>query len=323
MKILCLFLAINLSFLTLNTLANQPASSKKPAVLFFGTNSGACQDLMTRRLNKAGFNVGSTYRKQPLTWDLAKKYNVIITTGMTESNADGSLNKLNKETLAVLNKFLKNGGGVLVLGWSGQRQTEISPQDAFLNPLGLYPLWGEMPVDEKSIKATAWQVDFAHTANITQSPVTQGVNSFWYPAPVRRIGDQHHSLIFKTDETWKIPVKGSKTSRTTFKVIGSHSDNMKSSETPTWQSEIPLLAYRPVDKGRVVFLAPCFQYIQDNVAFKDLKGIFLEAGLGGKKSDGLKLFINSLNWLAQPSLKSDELGGAANNEALLKRILIR
>lgn len=292
-----------------------------PAVFFSGSKGGHCGLRMAGVLNKNGFNVNSAYYPglgKPLLWNSAKKYNVIVLSGIGESSADGNLNKGNRKTLATLNKFLQNGGGILVLGHYGQRYTEKSPQDKFLNKLGLKPLWSEIPIDSKMSKiATAWAVDFAYTTAIEKSPITTDVKSLWYPAPARRIGAQHHTVTFTAEKSWHIAVRGSKTSKST--------NNYRSSGTKkkpdTYSSSIPLLAYRQVGKGRIVYLGIGREYLQGKNADTILEDIVNTKGLNGQPSDGLKLFINSIKWLAQPSVKSRRLGGAENNRNLLKNPL--
>lgn len=277
---------------------------------------------MAKIIINAGFTVNSdkypSIKQNALTWERAKKYNVIVVSGFGESNGDRSLTPVNKKTVKVLRKFVENGGGIFVVGQYGQRQTEISPQEMFLKPLGLQPLWKEMPVDTQSVKGSPWQVDFAYTQNISSSPITKGVKALWYPAPNRRIGDQHHSIVFKADSSWKIPIKGSGTSSTSYDVKGSHTSLSGTGLKPTFTQNIPLLAYRNVGKGRVVYFAPCYQYLQSNLAFEDMKGIMLKKGLRNKPSDGLKIFINSLKWLAVPSEKIVDLGGAKTDKSLLR-----
>ncbi|MBN2641804.1 MAG: hypothetical protein JXR78_09135 [Victivallales bacterium] len=294
----------------------------KPSILFVGSDGGHCGNLMAKILNEAGFNVNSYSRTEsfvfkPLSWDEAKNYNILVITGLGESNADGSITKKNSESVAVLRRFLESGGGVLCIGNFGQRQTEISPQELFLKGIGLQPLWLEMPVDKKSVKATPWQVDFAYTENIEAGPLTKGVKGIWFPFPSTRIGDQHHSIAFKTDNNWNIAVSGSDDSQTTYQIKGSHTSDSKAKADPTWETKVPLAAYRQLGKGRVVFFSPCYQYVQSNTAFKDMQRIMLEKGLSNRLSDGLKFIINSLKWLAEPSLESKQLGGAANNPSLL------
>lgn len=272
-------------------------------------------------LNKNGFNVNSAHYPglgKPLSWNSAKKYNVIVLSGIGESNADGNLNKGNRKTLATLNRFLQNGGGILVLGHYGQRYTEKAPQNKFLNKLGLKPLWSEIPIDSKTSKtATAWAIDFAHTTAIEKSPITANVKSLWYPAPKKRIGAQHHTMTFTADKSWHIVVRGSKTSQSTNNYRGSGTKE----QPDTYSSSIPILAYRQVGKGRIIYFGIGGEYLQGKNADTTLEDIVNTNGLNGQPSDGLKLFVNSIKWLAAPSVKSRSLGGAENNKNLLKNPL--
>ncbi len=217
----------------------------------------------------------------------------------------------------MLRKFLDAGGGILMLGHFGQRQTEITPQEVFLKPLGLQPVWMEMPINKKSVVATPWQVDFGYTTDIKDSPITKGVKALWYPAPKTRIGDQHHSLTFTTDKNWKTAVTGGKDSTTTYNVKGSHTSVSGEKHKPTWEKDMPLVALRTVGPGRIVYLGITHEYIQGRYAHSVLEDIVLNKGIGYRRSDGLKLLENSLRWLAEPSDKSRKLGGASTNKNLL------
>ena len=49
-----------------------------------------------------------------------------------------------------------------------------------------------------------------------------------------------------------------------------------------------------------------------------LEGIVLDKGLNGTPSDGFKLLVNGLRWLAGGSLEAGSLGGAKTEESLLR-----
>ena len=288
-----------------------------PAILFTGSHKGACGHRMAEKLVKKGYNVNSAAYpglSKPLSWDQAKKYNVIVLAGMGESNADGSLKSSNQQTLATLRKFLEAGGGLLIMGHFGQRDTEISPQEAFLKPLGLSPIWKEIPVDANSIEATFWKIDFSYTNVIKKSPITENVTGLWYPAPSRRIGAQHHSVAFKSDASWNTVITGEQSSSTTHEYNGTRT----SGQSATFTKSVPLVAYRTVGKGRIIYLGIGYEYFYGPDADTILEDIVNIKGLDGKTSDGAKLFDNCLAYLAEPSTSGKELGGATTPSALLR-----
>jgi hypothetical protein len=279
---------------------------------------------MARILDRAGFAVDSasraTLNERALTWNDIKRYNVLVLVGLGESNADRSLTSHNRESVTVLNRFLAAGGGILVEGHFGQRQTEITPQEAFLNPLGLQPLWLEMPLSKTSVVATPWNIDFAYTQNMVKDPLTAGVESLWYPAPKKLIGAQHHTIPFKTDDTWKILIRGEQDSFTSYKIQGAHTSVTQAApeQAPTWESQMPIAASRTVGPGRMVYFAISHEYLQGEYAQDVLEGIVTDKGIGRRGSDGRRFFENSLHWLAAPSLAGKTLGGAKTNETITR-----
>jgi hypothetical protein len=291
-------------------------------VLFLGSSGGRCGFRMARALDSAGFAVNSasrsTLNERSLTWDDVKRYNVLVLVGLGESNADRSLTPFNRESVAVLNRFLAAGGGILVEGHFGQRETEIAPQEAFLNPLGLQPLWGEMPLAKTSVVATPWKIDFAYTEDIAEDEATSGVSSLWYPVPKKLVGAQHHTIPFKADDSWKVLIRGGEDSHTSLRIHGAHTaaKGPVAEDAPTWESRLPLAASRAVGPGRMVYFAISHEYLQGDYAHDVLEGIVTDRGIGRRRSDGQRFFENSLRWLASPSLPTTKLGGAKTDEEL-------
>jgi len=295
-----------------------PQVPSGPAVLFTGSSGGRCGFQVARKLAEAGFALNRTpypgLNETPLSWDVARNYNVIVLCGLGRANADMTLGKT-KQSIETLNRYLEAGGGVLVFGTFGQMATAKPPQDAFLKPLGLTPLFDEMPSDPgTSVRATAWKLDFAFTDAVSPSPVTAGVKSLWYPVPDSRVGAQNHTTTFVADENWQVIVKGSKTSITRKGAL----QQAHPTAPGTYRRDVPLVAIRQVGRGRIMYLATTHEYVTGPNATTTLEGIFLSRGLNGRPSDGLTLLENGLRWLAEPSLSSGALGGAAMDAEMLR-----
>ena len=143
LSILCVCLLPGLALAAATTQAD------KPAVLFTGTNGGACAWGVATKLAADGFVLNAAHGAR-LTIEQARKYNVIVTCGLGQANADYTLPDDVKQNLAVLRQYLEEGGGVLMLPAFGQMLTETPPQTAFFKPLGLTPLEFEAPVDPDS-----------------------------------------------------------------------------------------------------------------------------------------------------------------------------
>ncbi|NOY79547.1 MAG: hypothetical protein GXP31_00945 [Kiritimatiellaeota bacterium] len=290
--------------------------ARKPAVLFVGNGGGRCGFRLARKLAAAGFVLDVLPRpalsRAPLTWERARHFNVIVVEGLGRANADSSLPPRVRETLEVLGRFLEAGGGVLVLPYFGQQLVEKPPQDAFLIPLGLTPLFDEMPSDPTAVAATAWKLPFAWADDVAPAPATAGVNGLWFPVPDRRVGAQNHTNTFKADSRWSVLVRGGAAS---FTRKGKLQENAPKAPG-TYASRVPLVASREVGKGRVVYVGITHEYLTGPNAWTTLEGIVLERGLRERPSGGYRLIANSLKWLAAPSLAAADLGGAPGNPSL-------
>lgn len=295
------------------------AQEKSPSVLFLGTVGGSCSYEIANQLKNEGFRLNRMsypgLTAHSLTWDQVEKYNVLVFTGLGKSNGDMTLSKQNKQTIEVMNRFLEEGGGILMLGLFGQQATIKPPQDAFLNPLGLAPIFDEMTVAPSDCEAgTSWNIPFSYTTVIPKSPISSGVKGLWFPVPEERVGAQNHMISFTCDKQWTIAVKGGKKSLTRKGDLQAFAPK----DPGTYNSEVPLAALRQVAAGRIIYFGMDSTYIFSHVANTTLEGIVLKQGLLEKQSDGYRLISNSLKWLAEPSLASGTLGGAPMNKNMLK-----
>jgi len=291
-----------------------PAKSAKPAVLI-ATCLHSCQVDVAKKLVGAGFslNLINGLEDRPLTWDEARKYNVIVVSGLGRANADMSLPANVKQSIETLRRFLDAGGGVLLMPYYGQMMTDAPAQDEFLKPLGLNPLFDEYPLDpETAVAGTPWDIPFAYTNSIAESPVAGKITGLWYPIPDRRIGGQNHSFALQTDETWTVIIKGGKTSMTKKGAL-----QQNPTEPGSYQSNVPLAAIKQAGKGRLMVVGITPEYLFGKYAETTLAGIVLDRGLHGIGSGGYQLIENGLKWLAEPSLGDASLGGAPPDPKVL------
>ncbi len=291
-------------------------AAPEPALLFVGDFGAGCGFEVAGRLRQAGFALNSTpypgLEETPLTWDKAKQYNVIVVVGLGRANADMSLTRNNEMTLATLNQFLQAGGGVFVFPVFGQMITSKPPQDAFLKPLGLTPLFDELVCDSAGVVATSWRLTFGYTTDLAPSPVTAGITGLWYPNPPGRPGAQNHAVPLQTDNNWQVVVSEAPTSYTRRGPLQGEPN-----EAGTYANDVPLCAVRQVGKGRMVVLGIDPAYLIGANATTTLESIVLDRGLQGKPSGGYRLLENALKWLAEPSLAAADLGGAKMEMAML------
>ena len=289
-------------------------TSPKPSVLI---TAGSCPAEVAKKLVAAGFNLNINQQgaEEPLTWEQARKYNVIIVSEIGRANADMTLPPSVKQSIETLRRFLDAGGGVLLMPAYGQMMTEESAQDELLKPLGLTPLFTEFPFDpDTAVVATPWDIPFAYTSAITQCPVTAKVTGLWYPTPNTRVGGQNHTIPLKTDSTWSVVVTGGRTSMTR-KGAAPQQDP---SEPGSYQSNVPLAAIKQIGGGRMMVIGITPEYLLGKYAETTLGGIVLERGLHKAPSGGYQLIENALGWLAEPSSGGTTLGGAPADLTVLE-----
>jgi hypothetical protein len=292
-------------------------AQKNPAVLFAGSDGGGCGHEVATRLAQGGFAIRTeraSLSEHPLAWDQLTNFNVVVLSGLGLANADMSLGRT-RQTIDVLNRYLEAGGGVVMLGAFGQMATAKPPQDAFLKPLGLTPLFDEMPDDSKTaVVATSWRIPFASADAVTESLVCAGVKGLWYPVPRDRVGGQNHTISFVADALWQVVLRGSDSSLTRKGAL----QESRPEHPGTYSQNVPLAAIRSVGKGRMLFFGITPEYLFGAFANSTLEGIVLDKGLNGRPSDGFRLVTNSLRWLAEPTLASGACGGAKTEESLLR-----
>ncbi len=290
-------------------------SHKKPAILFVGYGIG--DYLIARKLYKEGFRINNLTGS--LTWDEVKRYNVIVLTGtgLGPSNADFTLTGENKQNIAILNKFLSKGGGILYIPYWGEMNSAIPPQEAFGKDIGLKLLFRNVIFDPKTQKpATAWDIPFAWADNIKISPITKQVKGLWYPCATRA-GGILHTITFVPNRYWHVVIKGLNSSYTKIFSLLNWSIS-GSGKKGYYSTDVPLLAYRKSEKGRIVCFSISSDYLFGSVAETTLEGIVLNKGLEGKPSYGYQILENSLKWLSAPSIKENILGGATMDKTLMK-----
>ena len=108
------------------------AQGKKPTVLFAGSDGGACGYEVALKLVDAGFVLDAVPGDLP-PLETLKKYNVLVISGLGMANADGSLPDSVKRNIAVLQRYLEAGGGVLVLPYYCQMLGYVPPASSSSN----------------------------------------------------------------------------------------------------------------------------------------------------------------------------------------------
>ena len=277
-KILLYLLLISLTF-----------TQSRLGILFL--QSGLDKEIAKKLIN-SGFEI-SISGKFPDENEI-KNYNVVVL-------QKGGAYLGNKERDILLN-FVKEGGGLFIILYKGEHLDDWVGQFQLLDLLNakLRPELIKDPENQKSGN-TPWGIIFALTRNIKPSPITENVNQIWYP--ISPAGGLSSTLPFEVGEEWQIIVRGEKTSKT--EVWRSNARGLSDERIPKESiNEPPIFAVREYGKGRIAICGINSSYHFFGGYAKALKGIVVENGIDGVKSDFLRLLINTLSYLSEPSLKS-------------------
>lgn len=292
--------------------------TKRPAILI--DNWGGELDLAyMKQLQAAGFEVDAISHDK-LVWEKLKQYNVLI---MTDFPDEGTV-KLNPwggpasgpnltATIALLDQFLKAGGGVMLnLVQHGNSPVQYNVTQKALQRWGAKrPLETVAIPPDQVVEHPRLRISFYFTDNVLSSPVSDGVKGVWFP--------QGGAWTYMTgpievDNTWTIVLRGPRSSRSIPIPLPEKKPGIPYYETPFVRDggvlAPPLFAIRDLNPGRLaLFHASPIFHIGSGTSWIH-SGAMLDKGLNNKPSDFGKLFVNTLRWLAAPSLASDQLGGA-------------
>jgi hypothetical protein len=291
---------------------------KKISVLFTGYRHHSLSHTLAQRFMERGFQVDETEQsleKTVLNYEELKRYNVVVLMGVGLAHADKSLKTINKENIAVLLRYIKEGGGILFNPSFIQNLSALTPQEHFASELGLTLLFDELVSDSASAQATAYTIPFAYTDVVRKHPVTEGIAGIWYPVNIKA-GGQLHTITYSANEQWEELIAGGATSFTQKVPVDTY---YKFSKNPLghYRGEVPLAAVRSYGKGRIGLWSIAPEYIFGDQAEKTLEGVVFNGGIGERGSDGVAFVENMLRYCAEPSLNLDGFGGAPMNKKVL------
>ena len=205
----------------------------------------------------------------------------------------------------VVRKYLTAGGGLLVVTpYSGLRdRQELAPElPDTLRWLGIEPRAQGVQDPQTDFGSYWW------TRQIVQHPLTTGVQCLAFPkeGDYRRVATQRVEL----SSDWRVLVRAPASARV-FDVRSSHE-----SWFPAWEDtgedgvEPPLFAVREALNGRVALLPVDPGHVIWNVGNPGFPQVFMEVGDEDENpSDGFRLILNVLQWLAEPAQTRGRLGG--------------
>lgn len=300
------------------TVAAKPASAdetaKKPSVLIvFHSNAPLYSPEIFEEIHTDGFNV-QYVNLVAKDWDkfrqLLPKANVVVML----SSGTGGFNDNVKSYHDAINEFAQRGGGVFFIP-SERYMHSFACSTRFLPrwdaKLGVEYLYGTDPIE-----ATTWKVNFAYTADIQPSSLTEGVRGLWVPVikPGVNFGSSAPSLGIEFGAPWQVLIKSGPD-------IYSEPDKPESAELRSVTREIgykpgeaPIFAVRTFGEGRLAATAINWPYFLGSAVKTTLEEIVWTRGLKDKPSDGKQLFLNTLHWLAAPSLNDPRRGFTSDTE---------
>lgn len=264
---------------------------------------------LRRELDKLGFVQDTKAFNSAITLDVLKKYNVIII-GVDQSDFKLRLPDAEADRLGeLLAEYVKLGGGVYFTRNGGyQFGQDIVALNRILKPFGAF-VYDEQMVD-RSKPFTGPAACSYWTNNMdTKHPVTRGVRGLYYPEP--------HSPYpcytdfaspIKVDDNWRILARASETASSFHRA---KAGKLNPEEPGTFKSSPPFLAVREFGKGRVVLFpveAPLYWEETHHPFWSD--GQLMEGEATGKPADGLRLVVNIMSWLLEPS--RNVMGGFNN-----------
>ena len=304
---------------------------RKPAILFCcpGENRyGYVGYGYMQALVKAGFIVDYIEGAPGLTWDKVKNYNVLVVYDFParEAGAESGATSFALQPpwladyWAVLDKFLQAGGGVFL---------HYCPFYGGAAPNDLLKEWGiQFPLlwlrDPNVQQMTNMYSQLTYTNQIVAAtPVSKDVHGFWYPY------DQHysgqHTMPLLVDKNWQVVARPSPAAYTVTPTYPRGDiQPLPGALIPEPVKDPVLFAIREYPGGgRLAAIQTWFQF---SIVSGDMwlyNNEVLSKGLAGRPSDYGKLLLNTYGWLAEPSLKSGAVGGAAQDTNRLLEPMLR
>jgi len=303
-----------------------------PSILFIGyrhgtTTGGATQRHFLRDLvQKHGFRVA--YREQEFAYvnrpgnvDPAEfeNYDVLVYLDPAWMPAEeGCLSETFAKQWAAAVEFVEKGGGLLFMPSVGESY-RFSAQRCF-EGLGLDLLAG-IPVDAEGVAATVMEIRWSYTDRFDrQHPVMEDIRGLWVPAyrPEDREVWNANSVPFRVSGDWQVLARyGASVQVKPFEFHGP--GRQLPTPTDADREAAPLLAVREFGQGRMGFFGVHSAYHIVGGRAPAYEDIFFNKGLKGHPSDGERLIVNLLNWLAEKALKNPDLGGAPTEPDAIAR----
>ncbi len=236
-----------------------------------------------------------------LSWDMARKYHVIIVVDEPPKKPGSKAGPVE-----ALTRFVKAGGGVFFFCQFTSAKDDVN---RYLTPFDAVLRREFLRDPQHTFECpTGFKLPYAYTQNIVGShPVTAGVKGIWYNADFECL----HTSAIDVSKDWQILVSGD-ASCASFGIAGTQFEGQAIEQQDLrpgkFQHAPPILAAREFGSGRLVFtgISPMEAFYGQNLPA--YQNILMENGDGLRKSDFGRLYQNALQWLAGRAMASDQIG---------------
>lgn len=267
---------------------------------------------LQRVFDEHGIVFGAERFSTKMTWEFLKQFNVIVMEDFPIVEKHPTVVEEIRAAEQLLARFVAEGGGLMLTGmaeyaqWAMERDME--ELNRFLKPFGGEALHEQ--VAEKDLAKTYPSLgagDMAWTDNVVKHPLTDGVRGMIYPTHVAWSYTTHP---IRVDDNWQVLLNGSPTAYSYSIALGRSRRKTEGKRPGIHTTAPPMLAVRQAGKGRIALwpTTPSIFFIDAYHRFWG-KGLVMEGTSQQLPSDGRRLLMNLLTWLAEPSKGKGTLGG--------------
>jgi len=249
------------------------------------------------------------------TLDLLRKFNVMV----VDTPFDNSFTEIGpaKQRSAAaarkaLEQYLQEGGSALLIlqavRYPGDKDQDYA--NLMIEGLGVQMLHEGVFDSKRSFKSPIASIfppeGFCWTENVTKGhPVTEGVSRLCLPQ--YHNGNTPGVVGMKVSPEWQVLVRGEESAQS-YVVTREHVTDYN--QVGTYKSAPPIVAVRAFGKGRVMAFSVPARSVSTNYGVAGWNMIVETAGNAEAKlpSDGGRMTLNALKWLAETSRDNPDLG---------------
>ncbi|HEY3417748.1 MAG TPA: hypothetical protein VGM23_12765, partial [Armatimonadota bacterium] len=297
-------------------------------VLFIGdctppSMQDACWAAFVAACGKSGVRCyGVPLDQKAATWltpEHLKQFHVIVvcgTLGVHQDNMDGFYTDSGKKVLDMLDDYYRAGGSILWAPYAesnggtywtrqvGARYDAASLEEDLYDPGNIVDANPTLSDGHLEFYRYLW------TAQVTPHPVTEGVRGLLLPT----MGEHSWpgTVPMKFGASWQVLVRGKESTRTVGNAcsLTSGQKDFTPDVKGTYAASPELVGVRDSlgASGRMMVYPFYMTATWGNFGHWAMKDAFMLNGAEGHPSDGLRLFVNGCQWLADPARKAGKGG---------------